>query len=351
MMRKFFGQMVFATPGADYCWEDVLLAARFWGDWQMLESQVRLGLACLEAVRKNQGVSPAELSAAANEFRYDRNLITAKETERWLAEWGLTNADLGDYLRRMLARQKCGHTACMPGQDSGAGDEVSELIRGEAICSGTLARLARKLAGRAAVFLHIEATTPAVVAAAEPSAARIALPADSADFWDLPRDRFLIKLRHIAVLESVFQSFRASRCTPEAIADEIGARALDWTRIDSQALVFGSEEAALEAALCLREDRQTMAAVAVAAGTRPTPARAYLQDLDDAWRVAFLSAREGELVGPLRTRTGFRLAQVVGRVSPSMSDPEARARAEASILTAAVNRAIDSRIRWGRLPE
>src|ERR1051326_7928231 len=43
------------------------------------------------------------ISAAAEEFRYQHDLITAEETEAWLATRGLTLDDFSDY----FARQYC----------------------------------------------------------------------------------------------------------------------------------------------------------------------------------------------------------------------------------------------------
>lgn len=43
------------------------------------------------------------ISAAAEHFRYCHDLITAEETERWLASRGLTFEDFSDY----FARQYC----------------------------------------------------------------------------------------------------------------------------------------------------------------------------------------------------------------------------------------------------
>jgi len=45
----------------------------------------------------------AAISAAAEQFRYRHDLITADETEAWLANRGLTFDDFSDY----FARQYC----------------------------------------------------------------------------------------------------------------------------------------------------------------------------------------------------------------------------------------------------
>ena len=42
----------------------------------------------------------AAVAAAAEAFRYEHNLITAEETERWLEERGLSLDDFTDYFVR-----------------------------------------------------------------------------------------------------------------------------------------------------------------------------------------------------------------------------------------------------------
>ena len=52
------------------------------------------------------------IDAAAQAFRYEHDLITAEETERWLADRGLTLSDFGDYFARRVLGRGYRYLAC-----------------------------------------------------------------------------------------------------------------------------------------------------------------------------------------------------------------------------------------------
>src|SRR5262249_50750211 len=95
------------------------------------------------------------ISAAAEEFRYHHDLITAEETERWLANRGLTFGDFSAY----FVRQYCagalgeGFSSEEIGYTSG-GQELRHLFLVNLILSGQLddmtVQLMRRLAARCA---------------------------------------------------------------------------------------------------------------------------------------------------------------------------------------------------------
>ena len=126
----------------------------------------------------------------------------------------------------------------------------------------------------------------------------------------------------------------------------IEARGLDWVRLDVQDLGFGREAAAREALLCLREDGDSLEAVAATARTAPRESRLYLEDVDPTARSELLGAGPGDLVGPLRLGEEFHLLLVRDKALPSESDPEVRRRAESHLQKAAVEREIQARVRW-----
>jgi hypothetical protein len=84
---------VFSVGDSRYDWADVLVAAHLRGDWAGLETQIRQGLACQRALDNDDETDEADpqaVDAAATEFRYARDLVSAEEAEAWLAEHGLT---------------------------------------------------------------------------------------------------------------------------------------------------------------------------------------------------------------------------------------------------------------------
>ena len=106
-METIFGRAVFAAGGTEYVWDDIVLAADLRGDWSGVCERVRQGIACLEKLNEEEGcLSEEEVDAAADEFRYERDLVSAQEMEEWLDRWGLTVESWMDYIRSSLLRRK-----------------------------------------------------------------------------------------------------------------------------------------------------------------------------------------------------------------------------------------------------
>jgi hypothetical protein len=101
LLRELFGQVVFSVGGEEYAWEDVALAAESWGDWARLRERVREKAACLRRMEEGDEdpLTDEELESAADEFRYDRDLVSGDEMREWLERWGLTVENWMDSIR------------------------------------------------------------------------------------------------------------------------------------------------------------------------------------------------------------------------------------------------------------
>ena len=60
--------------------------------------------AAQEATASDLEADDDAITSAVETFRYDRDLITAEETEHWLEERGLTLEDFADYFNRVYWR-------------------------------------------------------------------------------------------------------------------------------------------------------------------------------------------------------------------------------------------------------
>lgn len=229
----------------------------------------------------------AELEDAEARFRYERSLVAAEEMEGWLERWELTVGEWRDYLRGRLP-----------------GDERAAWVT--AVCSGALERAAHELAARAAAA---EATGDADL--------------------DLAYDRFL-----------------AAAVTSEALASLIEARQADWIRVDCRTLVLPSNAAVREAALCVRDDGMALAEVAAQAGVEMREHSLYLEDAADELGKALLSARTGELLGPLPLGDRFALILVDDKVQPTLDDAEILRRVQEAARRRAVEREVVNRVTW-----
>ena len=269
--RAFLGRPVFSVGGATFRWGDVL-------------ADLAPGGAGPEPPR-------AEPADAEAEFRYARNLVSAEDTEAWLARWDLTVREWHDWLggRR-------------------DGDGVVD-----AVCSGALERRARELALEAA--------------------ARV---------WAGEQVQ-------LGPGRDCLDRFRDVVCTPEAIDRELGLHVLDWVEVVSDRLTIGDADAASEAALCLIEDGLTPGEVAVRSGARLSEERLVLADVEPALQARLLAAEPGDLVGPLPEGDEHVLRVVRARRPPDVTASLWRDRAADLVFGRACERDLAPRVEWHEL--
>jgi len=330
-VKGLFGQVVFSVGGTDYLWEDVVMAAGLTGDWERLRQRAREGIACLERwEREPEALEEAEIESAANEFRYGRDLISAEEMEGWLARWGLTAEGWMDYVRGSLLRQKW--SADPGGLDPGSSpeEEIEEQILAEAVCSGELQRLAGKLAGRAAIAAR-EADAPH---------------SETGDPEEGPAVPAGGNLERLKSLEHSFRSFCERALTPAVVKAQIRAGQTDWTRLDCRSVSFPNEGAAREAALSVSADGRTLDEVARDAKREVRREDVYIEETPPDARDHFLSARKGELIGPVRRGDEFLLYLVLEKVLPSEADESVVLRARETAIARLVEGEINNRVKW-----
>jgi hypothetical protein len=342
--------VVFGTGDVVCTWQDVVLAAALSGDWAELVERVREGLACRTSLVEAGGVlDPAEVTAEANDFRYARELLTVEETEAWLERWGLTVDQWIEYIERALLRRRS--TSEPAARRDVAADDVADAIWAEAVCSGALARLARRLAGWVAAAASVEGPSHGCERneGSEHDAALDGVLAEMAEqglagLVDAQQCR--PRLEHLHELERRFARFRRRVVTPAAVRAAVQAHYLDWVRLRCQSVSFTDEQTAREAACCVRDDGEAFGAVARA--TRATISERWLSldEMGPAARPILLSAESESLLGPLPELGEYMLVKIMEKVLPSADDPVVRTRAEEAVLSAAVEREVASRVRW-----
>lgn len=336
---------VFAVGDRTYAWSDVVLAARLWGEWAALEAEARLGLACAaRADDRDEWPDEDTEDAAANEFRYARDLVSAEEMEAWLARWGLDEEAWTDYIRRDLLRREGAEEADEVLAEYEIEDEdVEAVLWSDAVCSGRLQRWAQELAARAAIQASLAEEAPESDDATVAAEARRLLTDAGADPAD-PRAGMLARV------EVGFRRFVTRAVTPRAIQAALEPHRLDWVRFDGRCLALRDEEMAREAALAVREDGLGLDEVAEQAKTEVQAGRWYLDELPAEHRDRFVAARKGELVGPLPWGEGYALILVVDKVVPSAEDADTRRRAAEAVLAGLLEHEVSRRVTWHSRP-
>jgi hypothetical protein len=311
------GRAVFTAAGRAFGWEDVVRAAGLRGELQELERATREGLACARRAEAEGSAPTADaLRAAATVFRYERDLLAAEELEAWLEERGLAVSDWNSHLRRLLLRERwAGELEEVEARYPVPDEEVEATLPAEAVCTGFLRRAAERLAEDVAL------------AAGEAAAGG-----------------------DLAALTKAAATARARAPSPAEVAREIEAHALDWIRIQAETLELGDAETAREAALCVRVDGRSLADVAEDCGVAAQPLVLYLGDAAPELRVALVSARAGELIGPVERGSGLTLLQIREKAEPAAGDPELERRAAAALTARTVERALRDQVVWHERP-
>jgi hypothetical protein len=309
---------VFSAAERDYSWADVIVAARGWGEWQALEQRTR-GLIARErrALAADEAPSRAEVTAAANAFRQQRRLLASDEIRQWLARWGITVQEWMGHIRRSLIAESTSAEARGEADPEVEGD-LGAAVWVDAVCSGSLAAFATRLAERVAVQVRL---------------------ADGGDSSPT--------IEELVARGDEIRTFCDRQVTDAALAEEVSTNLIGWMRIDCRYLVNGEVPVLREAALCVSEDGRGIADVATQAGLRLHTGRFYLDDVEPALRARLLAASPGELVGPVAMGGGEHwLLFVDDRVPASVGDGVLRERARERIIERAISAEVSRSVRW-----
>jgi hypothetical protein len=295
---------LFAVDGDVYSWNDVVNLARLRGDWDALAEEARAGLAAIrELEQQGAAPEPGEVDAAQREFRYARGLLSGDELDAWLDRRGLTSAEWRAYFERQVALESVPDPASTSEIDQ---TEVEACLWPEGICSGWLEQLATTLARKVAVA-----------------------PGVSLDG-----------------LDDAFEAFCRDGATDDQIAREVDVNQLEWLRVVYDAVDFESEDAAREAALCIRDDGDSIADVASRAGESVERHEEWLEEVARELASQFLAARPGDLIGPVPLPDGFQLALLLEKAAALPEDEDVRARARAVLAERAAAREANERVVW-----
>ena len=274
------------------------------------------------------------ISAAAEEFRYRHDLITAEETERWLSNRGLTFEDFSDYFARQycvgavgedLSPERIGYTSAAP--------ELRDLFLAELILSGALAEITNKLMWRLAARCAGKEPAPdAIDAEKRKFLHRIAIEAAQLSSWLEETGRDSQWLDEMLAIEAAYGARCDTLLVPEARQRELMALRLRLTRFEIELIELESHDSAKEALFCVREDGMSLEEVATEGRYPYRRANFLLEDLPPNAQQKYLSVSEGDLLEPMPHSDGFELCRVIKKVEPRLEDPTVKLRIDQRLL-------------------
>jgi len=274
------------------------------------------------------------ISAAAEEFRYRHDLITAEETERWLLNRGLTFEDFSDYFARQycvgvvdesFSSEQIAYTS--------AARELRHLFLAELILSGALEDMINKLMWRlAARCAGTEPTPDAIADERGKFVHRIRIEPSQLAHWveELGRDSHW--LNEMLAIEAAYGAHCDGLLVPEARQSELMALRMRLTRFEIELIELESHDAAREALFCVREDGMSLEEVATEGRYPYRRANFLLEDLPADAQQKYLSVSQGDLLEPMPHSDGFELCRVIKKVEPRLEDPTVKLRIDQRLL-------------------
>ncbi|MEP6604215.1 MAG: hypothetical protein ABJB69_09730 [Spartobacteria bacterium] len=327
--------VVCACGNAEYTARDAIEMALFRGDLEPRWQEFLRRLAAEKrALELDLDVDDEAFDAAAEAFRYDHDLITAEETEQWLAARELNVDDFSEYFLWVCwGRTPPEGTETQPMDYLSAPADLRDLFTIEMILSDQLDYVTTRFTWRLASLAELKDVDLAQVAEEKENfLERNKLKASELGPWleKLGRDEEWFSQR--TTMEAAFRQRLKALLGPNAHQKELSSLRLQMTRFGIEVIELESRDAAQEALFCVREDGMSMEEVAKESQYPYRRAEFILEDLNEEVQQRFLSVTPGQLLDPLPRGEGFELCRITSRAEPQVDDPVIRGRIEQRLM-------------------
>ncbi len=309
--------ILFHAGGRAFTRDHVLAAADRRGDLQQLRTLVRTGFLCQQYGQDEEfELAEADLQSASDDFRAERNLTAAEDTERWLGARDLAFDDLVAWLERRAWRERlAGEVDKFAADYTCDDDEVEAALWPEVVFGNHLASLTRALAERVAAWVATK---------------------HAADGW--ADDLQSMEQAHADACREVTAAIDIRR--------ELAADATSFTHCEVEFAGFPSVDVAREALLCVTTDGEALEDVAARGGVEMRRERGFPPELPDSIRSRVLDAAPGDVVGPFEDAGGFIVMRVSAKTAPDPADPDVRGRVEAVTIARTLDQLEQRHVRW-----
>ena len=329
-------KVIFVCEDRSLTGRDVIDAAIFRGElepeWNHL---LRLLAAERRAEEQSLELEDDAIDTAAEQFRYQHDLITAEETEQWLATRGLNLGDFSDYFVRQYWSDKWDDLEAEELDYFSAPNETRKILIDELILSGKLDRMAerfsRRISSKCAAG-ETGADPPAIEEERAAFFARSGISAEELPEWleRLGRDQEWFE--EALTMEAIYRHSMSGLLSHQARQRQLAALRLPLTRFEVETIELDSLDAAREALLCAREDGMSMEEVAAEGRYPYRRPEVLLEQVPEDLQQKFLSVHPGEILEPIARGDGFHLCRIIGKEEPNLEDPVVQERADQCIL-------------------
>jgi hypothetical protein len=333
---------------------DLIDSAIFRGELKLTWTELLRLAACKEkAAELDLEMDNSAIDAAAEEFRYEHDLITAEETETWLEERGLTLSDFSDYFIR--------HYWCEVVDDVkpemvdlfSAPNALRQLLTAELLFSGELDRIATRLSWRVAESRAAGSNSldPQLIVAEQTRFfERSGMDETQLSDWLGRLERDSQWFSCLLSMEAIHRQRCEALLTKQARENEVAALRLPLTRFELETVELDSLDAAREALLCVRDDGISMAEIAARNRCPYRRTEVLLEDLPEDLQHKFLSVLPGGLLEPIPRGDGFHLCRIIEKMEPNVNDPAVKNRVEKRIVERHFAELTAKHIQWRTVP-
>jgi len=328
--------LIVCTCGSqEYAPRDAIEAALFRGE---LDLKWKEFLRCVEAERRadelDLELDDSAIADAAEAFRYEHDLITAEETEAFLANRELTLDDFTDYFTRQYCADALNENI-VPEQIEyiSATPELRQVFLAELILCGELDRMTTALMFRlAARCAEKDSDSNAITTEKRKFFDRNKIEPAQLPNWLERLGRDLEWFNEMVAMEAAFHRRCGTLLVPQARQRELVALRLPMTRFETELIELESRDAAQEALFCVREDGMSMEEVAIE-GRYPYRRVDFLfEDIPADLQQRFLSVSEGDVLEPAVHGDGFELCRIIKKIEPQADDSTVGLRIEQRLL-------------------
>jgi hypothetical protein len=274
------------------------------------------------------------VSAAAEQFRYDHDLITAEETEAWLASRTLTLDDFTDYFTRRYYASTVHENVVADNVEYGsASSEMRQSFFADLILSGEFERITTDLIWRlAASCVELDLSQEPISLEERRFFERNNLTPAQLPDWLSRLGRDSIWFGKALAMEAAYQRCCERILVPKARLRELTALQQRLTRIETELIEVESRDAAQEALFCVREDDMSMEEVAAEGRYPYRQATFILEDIPGDAQQRFVSASAGDILDPIARGDGFELCRVIKKIEPHADDATVQSRIDQRLL-------------------
>jgi hypothetical protein len=342
-------RVVFENGAKSFTVRDLIDAAHFRGEiaepWRRF---LRLIAAESKADEAGQEADDDAIASAAEQFRYQHDLITAEETERWLGERGIDLGHFSSYFVRQFWSTTVEDDEATEDQNFESGsEELRTLFAIELTLAGDLDAMASRSSWHVAARAAAEAVDSEQIAVAKARfRKRHNLNEETEGDWLGKLGRDPEWLRAQLEMEEAYEQACARLLTPEARGREISALRLPLTRFEVETIELDSLDAAREGLLCVREDGMSMEEVANEGRYPYRHTEILLEDVPEDLQQKFLSVTPGDVLEPIAHGESFHLCRIIGKAEPHLDDSLVKSRAEDRVLERHFDELISRHVFW-----